>query len=263
MRFCTAVVALGLVAWASTASADVKLVAQMSGKMVGRAPSGETVTYIKGHKMRTDQTMGGAQISTIVDLDAAKLTTINHKAKQFEVWNVADVAKAMKDTGEDPRAADVRLEPNGQTKEVAGFAAVGYDLNVKVATQAPNGASVTMNITGPTFLSTAAPGAREYADFYRTAADKGIFFGDPRAAKAQPGNARALMAVYQAMAEKGMPLESTHSIKLSGDGPMAGNFAKAGGAEITSTSTSVSDAPLGDDIFEVPAGYTRVGTNQR
>lgn len=58
MRLRTAVVALALVACADAASADVKMVAQMTGKMMGRSPSGETVTYIKGAKMRTDQTMG-------------------------------------------------------------------------------------------------------------------------------------------------------------------------------------------------------------
>ena len=263
MRFRTAFVALGILASAGSASADVKLVAQMTGRMAGRTASGETVTLIKGTKMRTDQTMGGAQLSTIVDLETGKLTTINHKEKQFEVWDVADLGRALKDASEDSRVAKVRLEPNGETKEIAGLEATGYQLNVSVASQAPNGAMMTVNISGPTFLSMTAPGASEYANFYRAAADKGIFFGDPRAAKAQPGSAKAMMAVYQTMAEKGMPLESTHSMKLAGDGPMAGNFANVGGAEIKSTATSVSDAPLADDVFEVPAGYTRLGASEK
>ena len=114
---------------------------------------------------------------------------------------------------------------------------------------------MTVNISGPAFLSTAAPGAKDYAAFYTAAAEKGFFFGDPRAAKAQPGNAKGMMALYKTMAEKGVPLESKQIIKLSGDGPMAGLFARMGGGEINSTVTSVSADPLADDLFTVPAGY--------
>jgi hypothetical protein len=260
MRVRIAVVALGLVACASTASADVKLVAQMTGKMMGRSPSGETVTYIKGNKMRTDQTMGGSQLSTIMDVDTGELISINHKSKEAEIWNIADLAKTMQSTGISASGVDVKITPNDQTKDVAGYKAVGYDMNVSVkssvggATSQP-GMEMTVNISGPAFLSTAAPGAKDYADFYMAAADKGFFFGDPRAAKAQPGNAKGMMALYRTMAEKGIPLESKQVIKLSGDGPMAAIFAKMGGGEINSSVTSVSADPIAADVFTVPAGY--------
>lgn len=256
MRFRTAVVALGLSVCATTASADFKMVAQMTGKMMGRSPSGETVTYIKGAKMRTDQAMGGAQLSTIMDVAAGELITINHKNKEVEIWNVAELAKTMQDTGVTASGVDVTITANGQSKEIAGYKATGHDMTVSVKAQMAEGMAMTVTITGPAFLSTEAPGAKDYATFYTAAADQGFFFGDPRAAKAQPGNAKAMMALYRTMAEKGIPLESKQIIKLSGDGPMAGIFAKMGGGEINSTVTSVSADPLADDIFAVPTGYT-------
>ena len=255
MRLRTAVVALGLVACATTASADVKMVAQMTGKMMGRNPSGETVTYIKGAKMRTDQTMGGNQLSTIMDVEAGELISINHKNKEVEIWNIADLAKTMQGAGVSASGVDVKITPNGTTKEIAGYKAAGHDMTVSVKSQMAEGMAMTVTISGPAYLSTDAPGAKDYASFYMAAADKGFFFGDPRAAKAQPGNAKGMMALYRTMAEKGIPLESTQVIKLSGDGPMAGLFAKMGGGEINSTVTSVSAEPLGDDLFAVPAGY--------
>ena len=257
MRVRTAMVALGLLAWAATASADVKMVAQMSGKMMGMKPSGETVTYIKGNKMRTDQTMGGNELSTIMDVDAGELISINHKKKEAEVWSIADVSKTMQAAGVSGNGVDVKITPNGETKEIAGYKAVGHDLSVSVKSTmgGEGGMAMTVNISGPAFLSTTAPGAKDYAGFYIAAAEKGFFFGDPRAAKAQPGNAKGMMALYRTMAEKGIALESTQIIKLSGEGPMAGLFAKMGNGEITSTVTSISDAPLADDLFTVPAGY--------
>lgn len=257
MQLRTVVAALGVLAWATTASADMKMVAQMTGKMMGRTPSGETVTYIKGHKMRTDQTMGGTQLSTIMDVDAGELISLNHKSKEAEIWNVADLAKTMQDAGVAASGVDVKITPTGESKDVAGFKATGYDMYVSVKSNMGGQAALamTVTITGPAFLSTAAPGAKDYASFYMAAADKGFFFGDPRAAKAQPGNAKGMMALYRSMAEKGVPLQSTQTIKLSGEGPMAGILAKMGGGEITSTVTSVSADPLGDDVFAVPAGY--------
>jgi len=251
----TAVVALAVVACAATASADVKMVAQMSGRMMGRTPSGETVTYIKGARMRTDQTMGGNQLSTIMNVESGELISLNHKSKEFEIWNVADSAKAMQDA--EASGVDVKITPNGTHKEIAGYQADGYDLTVTVKSQAAEGMAMTVTISGPAYLSPEAPGAKEYAAFYSAAAEKGYFFGDPRAARTQAGNARGMMALYRTMAEKGLPLESRHVIKLSGDGPTAGLFARTGGAEINSVVTSVSNDPLSDELFAVPAGYTR------
>jgi hypothetical protein len=252
-----AVVTLGLLACAATASADVKMVAQMSGKMMGMNPSGETVTYIKGSKMRTDQTMGGNMLSTIMDVETGELISINHKKKEAEIWNIADMRSALQGAGVEASGVDVKITPNGQSKDIAGFKATGHDMNVSVKSSmgGPGGMEMTVNISGPAFLSTDAPGARDYAAFYTAAAEKGFFFGDPRAAKAQPGNAKGMMALYKTMAEKGVPLESKQIIKLSGDGPMAGLFARMGGGEINTTVTSVSADPLADDLFTVPAGY--------
>jgi hypothetical protein len=250
-------VALGLLACAATASADVKMVAQMSGKMMGMNPSGETVTYIKGNKMRTDQTMGGNQLSTIMDVDAGELISINHKKKEAEIVSIADLAKTMQGAGVAASGVDVQITPTGETKEIAGYKATGHDMSVSVKSTmgGEGGMTMTVNITGPAFLSATAPGASDYAAFYTAAAEKGFFFGDPRAAKAQPGNAKGMMALYKTMAEKGIPLESRQTIKLSGDGPMAGLFARMGNSEINSTVTSVSADPLADDLFTVPAGY--------
>ncbi|BCS36039.1 hypothetical protein TBR22_A52760 [Luteitalea sp. TBR-22] len=242
--------------WASAASADVKMVATMSGKMMGRTPSGQTVTYIKGNRMRTDQALGGNELSTIMDVDAGELISINHKKKEAEIWNVAEMARTLQAAGVAADGVKVSMKPNGQTKTVAGYPAVGHDLDVSVQSSMAQGMTMTVNISGPAFLSTEAPGAKDYAAFYLNAAEKGFFFGDPRAARAQPGNAKGMMTLYKTMAEKGVPLESMQVIKLSGDGPMAGVFAKMGGGEMNTTVTSISDEPIDDAVFAVPAGYT-------
>ncbi len=248
-------IAMGVLAYAWTAQADVTIVAQMKGKMMGMNPSGETITYIKGGKMRTDQTMGRDQTSTIMDVDSGRMIAINHRKKEAEVWNVAELTASLQGAGANV-AADVEITPTNETKEIAGYTATRHDVSVSVDAGVPDApVKMTMNITGPAWLSTEAPGVQDYANFYAAAAEKGFFFGDPRGARANPGNARGMMQMYREMASKGIPLESTQTMKMSGSGPMAGMLARLGGGEMSSTVTRISDETLDDSLFEIPAGY--------
>ncbi len=79
---CTAVV-VGLLA--TPAFADVTVTAQVSGKGIGKAAESQSITYIKGLKMRTDSTLGDTPTSTIIDIEAQKFISINHKKKEASV----------------------------------------------------------------------------------------------------------------------------------------------------------------------------------
>lgn len=250
------VVALTVLASAWSAQADVTMVSQMKGKMMGMNPSGETITYIKGNKMRTDQTMGSDRSSTIMDVDAGRMITINHGKKEAEVWNMADMAASLQKIGVDASAANVTITPTGTTKDIAGYAATEHEITVSVDAAMPDAPiKLTMTISGPAYLSTTAPGVADYASFYRNAAEKGFFFGDPRGAQAQPGRARGMMQMYRDMASKGIPLESRQTIKMSGGGPMGGMLSRMGGGEMSTTVTRISDETLDAALFEIPAGY--------
>ena len=247
---------LGILACSWSAQADVKLVAQMKGKMMGMNPSGETITYIKGNKMRTDQTMGRDRTTTIMDVDSGRMIAINHGKKEAEVFNMADLAASLQKGGVEMKAAEVKITPTGKTKEIAGYQAAEHDIVVSVDASMPDAPiKMTMTISGPTYLSSTAPGVQDYANFYTAAAENGFFFGDPRAARAQPGNARGMMQMYREMASKGIPLESTQTMKMSGSGPMAGLMSKMGGGEMSTTVTSVSDETLDASLFDIPEGY--------
>ena len=250
------VIALGVLACAWTAQADVTMVAQMKGKMMGMNPSGETITYIKGNKMRTDQTMGKDKTSTIMDVDGGRMIAVNHSKKEAEVWNMAEMAATLQKVGVDVSGADVKITPTGNTKEVAGYQATEHQVSVSVDASMPDSpVKMTVNISGPSYLSTSAPGAADYAKFYMNAAEKGFFFGDPRAAKAQPGRAQGMMRMYREMAEKGIPLESMQTMKMSGSGPMAGILGRMGNGEISTTVTRISAETLDAALFDIPAGY--------
>ena len=81
-----------------------------------------------------------------------------------------------------------------------------------------------------------APGTADTSRSTRARVEKGWIFSDPRAAKAQPGQAKAMAEMYRQLAATGgIPYETEMNVKMSGEGPMAAMLAKMG--NITSTTT--------------------------
>src|SRR5262249_53701687 len=69
---------------AAPAWADVTVTQTIGGKMMGAGDmAGTSVTRIKGHKMRIDNTRNGTNdTSTIFDVDSGKMIFLNHAKKE-------------------------------------------------------------------------------------------------------------------------------------------------------------------------------------
>jgi len=67
--------------------------------------------------------------------------------------------------------------------------------------------------------------------------------------------AKGLAELQKAIAEAGMPVEQTTTIKLDGQGMMVGMMNKMLGGAMTSMLVKVDETPLADDLFTVPADY--------
>ena len=251
------VVLVALVALVAPAFADVTIKSSMTGKGLGMGGTTTATTYIKGNKMRSDTVTGDTVRSVIFDIDTQKMISFDSKKKEalvYDMQRMADeVSKSVDTTG-----MKATVKPNGQTKQISGRAAAGYDAEITVpATMGgPNGMKMTVILTGPMWIVKGAPGTAEYMNFYKTAVEKGWFFTDPRAAKGQPGQAKAMAEMYRQLAATGgIPYEQEMNIKMSGEGPMAGMMAKMGNITMTTTVTSVEAGPVAADLFAPPAGY--------
>lgn len=253
-RMLPAVLALLVLA---PAQADVTIRATASGKGLGMSGETQNVTYIKGLKMRSEATSGKASNVTIFDVDAQKMYILNDKKKEVEAWDMGAFTQEVNQAVavEGMRAT---LTPNGQTKTLHGQTADGYNIEivVPVTLGGPGGMPMTMLLSGVSWIAKGAPGAEDYAAFYKGAAEKGWIFSDPRAAKGAPGQAKAMAQMYAEFSKiGGMPYESQMDIKAEGDGPIAAMMAKMGGVSTTTTIDSVETAPLDDALFQVPADY--------
>lgn len=248
------VLGLGL---ALPAHADVALKQTTGGKGMGLSGSASGVTYIKGNKMRADLVQGDKTQTTIFDVDAQKMYVFDSKKKEADVWDMAtfgaELAKSV-----DVSSAKASLKANGQTKQIGGHAAAGYDMEISMQSAMAGSKDMNMTVTlsGPVWIVKNAPGSADFARFYKAAVEKGWIFSDPRGAKAQPGQAKAMAEMYKQFAEiGGIPYQTEAQIKMSGSGPLAGLLAKMGNVTMTTTVDSVDVAPLADELFAPPAGY--------
>ncbi len=236
------------------ARADAIIVARSAGKGLGMAIDGEVVTYLRGAKMRSDTTMRGENVSTVIDLDQRTFIFINHKKREAEVWDMASLAAELSKIPD----ADVKvdLEPTGETREILDQRCEGYQVRVAVGAALGDGDQrLTIVMSGPVWVAKNSPAKADYAAFYTAAAEKGLFFSDPRTAKAQPGQARGMTALYRRLAEIGVVYASDLQIGFEGSGMLAGMMNKMGGSTMTTTVTKVTVDAIPDDTFSVPAGH--------
>jgi hypothetical protein len=82
-------------ALAAPARADVTVTSATGGKGMGLAASGESVTRVKGLKMRSDLSIGGRTLSTIIDLDRAQFISLDEAARTAEISDMAQVAASL------------------------------------------------------------------------------------------------------------------------------------------------------------------------
>jgi hypothetical protein len=247
------------------ASADVTIKMTTGGKGMGMATTTTGTTYIKNNRMRSDLQMGNRTQTTIFDLDAQKMYIFESGKKEADVWDMAEFGKQI-GMNIDSEKMKTSITPNGQKKSFGDLAADGYDMEVSVPATMGNNKEMSMTVTlvGPVWIVKNAPGAAEYNAFYKAAVEKGWIFGDPRAAKGQPGQAKAMAEMYRQFAEiGGIAYESDIQIKMGvteapAGGPgglMAGMLAKMGSMSAQTKVEDVQTGPLADELFAPPAGY--------
>lgn len=241
------------------ASADVTLKQINEGKGLGMSAHVSSTTRIKGDKMRIDDALGKKTQTTIFDLDAQKAYFFDSKTKRAHVWNMQALAQTISKSV-DASSMKASISPNGKTKSIAGRTADGYDVRVSVQADTP-GSHRPMNVTlnGSLWIVKHAPGTADFDRFYNSAAEKGWIFSNPRAAKAQPGQARAMTEMYRKIAELGgIPYETDLQIHVSASGLMGALLSHLGKVRSSTVLESVQTEALTEELFAPPPGYQQI-----
>lgn len=239
------------------ALADVTITAAIGGKGIGQMASGQTVTYIKGLKMRTETNLLGRVTTTIVDLESGRSITLDAEKREATVGDWAKMSSEMQKAM--PTPPKVTFTAGGQTREILGRSCDRYDLTVSLPVTMPGGgadAQMTFTIAGPVWVAKGGPGSADYVRFQKAAAAKGLLT-DPLQSATPSGQSTGMAEMYKRVAEaNGIAYSMELGVKVQGSGPMADLFSKMGGdTSMSMNVTNVAASPLADDLFTVPAGY--------
>jgi hypothetical protein len=233
----------------SVARADLKIVSQTT---VGDKAT-TTTTYYKGKKMRSETTDG--QIS-IIDTATGKMYMLNVKEKTYQEMDMSALANNPMMQMMDIKS-DVVVKPGGKTKTILGKPARNYVFTAKLTFNlkkemldritAQNGGKKPP--TMPPMPVISIQGENWVTDAIKMPG--GVINPANLMQSMSPGMKNL---VDKLSAIKGVPLESTQTVTTSGNAALS----KMGPQVIKNVPRSLSEAPLSDSLFKVPAGFTKV-----
>lgn len=224
-------------------------------RMAGGGSSTST-TYVAGHKLRMDS----RDVSTIIDADAGRFTTVDNKKKTYSTMTFEEMSEAMQRAAEQGRAEaakrpqekpsdiewsyDVKVDPTSEHQSIGGYEARRSFITITVTardktkanTGGPNQGALVAFIDE--WRSTAAPNGAAMAEFQRAYVQKmKIEFGSQgRALQAafssDPRMKTAMEAAAKEMGKlKGVPLKTTTSFIVVPEGQSFSRQLALGGAE--------------------------------
>jgi len=233
----------------SPASADLGMTMTMSMNAGGMSVNANMETRVKAMKMRSDIKMMQQDMSIFFDAAASQVFTVNHATKEITSTDPSALA------GNFPVAfgeAVVSMKPNGQTKELLGRICQGYAVEMTVPMSVGQEA-ITMRMSGTLWIADKGPGVEEYRAVSKAAADSGF----STSFMAQGPQAKGMLEMQKAMADAGIPLAQEFQMSLEGTGQAAAALAQFGNMTMATTVTALSTDPIADDVFSLPAGYTK------
>ena len=249
MRHAIIAILVLLVCTASPASADLGMTMTLSMNAGGMAVNATMETRVKALKMRSDIKVMQQDMSIFFDAAAKAVFTVNHVTKEITSTDPSALA------GNFPVAfgeAAVSMKPTGQTKEILGRACQGYAVEMTVP-MSMGQESVTMRMSGTLWIADKGPGVEEYRAVSKAAADSGF----STSFMAQGPQAKAMVEMQKAMADAGIPLAQEFQMTLEGSGQAAAAMAQVGNMTMATTVTALSTDPIADEVFALPAGYTK------
>ena len=208
--------------------------------------------YIKGSKMARI----GPNVSTITDVDAGTITTVNNQAHTYTTRTFDEMRQnlaAMQHGQSGDIQFDVKTEKTGKTQEIDGLTAIEIVLTL---TAKPGSANPNMAVRVEDWIVPATAATRELADYLKRLSEKfSLAFG------AMPGLGSAGAGISAAFKE-GLKLDGYPALSdMSMSGITAPMMNQKGdpNAPFLETETRSShfvSGPVDDSKFAIPAGYT-------
>ncbi len=236
---------------APSAAADIGVTMTMSMNAGPMAVNGEMVTRTNGKNMRADTKVMQQELSIFYDGAAKQVWMVNHLTKEI---TAADPGKQAGNLPVTLGEVTVSVKPNGQTKTILGRACKGFAIDVSLP-MTMNGETITVKMTGVSWVTDSGPGVEEYKAVNKAAAEAG-FGGSMFGAQNGP-QAKGLLEMQKVLTDAGLPMSQELTMAFEGTGQAAAAMSQMGAMTMSTTVTAISTDPIAADVFNLPAGYTK------
>lgn len=249
--------------------ADITLVQTMTmeGAAAGMMQPGQLpkiTQRIKGMKARIDVEAMGQTTTAITDLTQKQVVILQPGTKVAQVFTPGSPVGGGKPL---PMPnVDVAFKATGQSQTIEGLQCDEHTFTMKLsmaemaggAQMPPEAAAmlkdVTMILNGSMWVAKNAPGAAELMAFNKAAVASNLLGA---ITGMQPGQAGGMDKMLAAVASApGVPYLTEITMTVEGTGQMAQALSKMGPMKMIQKTSSVSTAPVSEDLFRIPEGYT-------
>ncbi|HEY3456218.1 MAG TPA: hypothetical protein VGK64_16690 [Bryobacteraceae bacterium] len=238
--------------------ANMPLIGRMGGGAMREAFEDQHYdVYVKGNKMAR---LGG-MISTIYDLDAGTITTINNTKQTYTTMTFDEMREQIermqqrmnrKHSGGGNLQFDTKVEKTGQARTIDGQNATETLITMTAKGDSESGSGQMVVKTHAWLVQLSAP-TRELVDFSRRLGEKFAYaYGSSPMMGAAAGGLGA--AMKEAFSQDGYPVET--DVEVSGvSGPMGGGDPSAPFMQMETQSSHFATGAVDAAKFSVPAGY--------
>ena len=150
----------------------------------------------------------------IIDAGGEQMISLDHEKKEATITDMTKIATELAKIPSGEVTAS--LTPTTQTRQIAGANCTVHDMKISVPFAMGKDQADDRHGRFAACLVKGAPGAADFAAFYKAFAEKNLFMGDPRAAKGQPGQQRASRGCTRRWPNAASPTRLTFSSSSKG-----------------------------------------------
>lgn len=273
-RWLTTLAAVAICSAVLRADVTVVQTTSVEGGMAAMAPGGagtmstNITVRVKGMKSRTEMAVAQVAVVTIVDVASKQIIILRPDQKTATIVSTVKPATANSPTSPVGSVAiDATIKPTGKSQVIDGIKCDEFMFTTTMdmagfgGAQAPPEAAamlqgMKMNMAGSIWVAKEVPGAAEYVAYQKAAATSDMAAAAATAAGiAMPGMEKMVKAMGSI---DGLAYLTEMNMTVEGTGQIAEMMKQMGAMKVTTKTTSVNQAPISDDLFKVPEGYTVV-----
>lgn len=243
---------LALLGHAGPAPADFALLGRSTLTAMNVPNTGKETLLVKKNRLRRDLSDRGRVYTYLYDLTRKELTVVDHFLRQAETHSLVSAARSASAV----KGLRLELTGTGRKHALQDWTCEEYTLAADMPGEMGH-EKVKVVLTGQVWLERKASERKEIAPFLKAVAAEDFFIGAVNPGKPATSQSQGINETLRRVLAKGMLCAAEIQLQYEGGGPMA-DLGRRMATRMGIVYETLSDDSLGDELFEIPAGYRLV-----